>query len=330
MTPKIYLKNIYFGLIIFSITTLVLVLGCKNALSKKTNQYENLSYELVRFDQLFKSADKSSFEELKNTYPYLFPGSYPDSYWLGYKEDSIYQALSQRVDKQFSDFTKEKNQINSVFIKLKEYYPSFHPPKVVTLISNLDLNNQVIYADSLLFISLDNYLGSTSDMYENIPKYVKSYLNPERIPVDVAIALVNKMYVQQPNPVFVERLVDAGKQKYAVQQLLPNYSEMKIMNYSDEKGQWARDNEYNIWQYFMEKEYLYNPDKDLVRRFLDPAPFSKFYLESDTESPGQIGAWIGLQIVKSYAEKNSTQTLPDIMAKPSMEIFNQSKYKPNK
>jgi hypothetical protein len=28
--------------------------------------------------------------------------------------------------------------------------------------------------------------------------------------------------------------------------------------------------------------------------------FSKFYLEIDNESPGQVGGWIGWQIVRSY------------------------------
>ena len=308
---------------------LFFIISCKDHFNKTAGQQEEINFELVRFDQLYKNADKNSFETLKNNFPYLFPGSYPDSYWLAYKDDSLYQTLTERVDAQFTDFTKEKTQINGIFNKLKEDYPAFQTPKVVTLISNLDLNNQVIYADSLLFISLDNYLGSKSGVYQGIPDYVKSYLNPERIPIDVATALVNTMYASQPNPVFIERMVDAGKQKYAIQQLLPEFSEAQIMNYSNKNLEWAKDNEYNIWQYFMEKEYIYNSDKDLIRRFLDPAPFSKFYLESDMESPGQIGAWIGWQIIKSYAENNS-QSLPEIMVKPSMDIFNQSKYKPNK
>lgn len=329
MIEKFKLNSKLFTFIFLSFFSLVFVMSCKNASPKNTTSYAEINYELVRFDQLFINADKNSFEELKNSFPYLFPGSYPDSYWLAYKDDSLYQALSERVDHKFIDFSKEKLQIGSVFNNLKANYPAFQSPKVVTLISNLDLNNQVIYADSLMFISLDNYLGSTSDIYQGVPDYVKSYLDSERIPIDVATALVNTMYSSQPNPVFIERMVDAGKQKYATQLLLSGFSEAQIMNYSEEKMQWAIDNEYNIWQYFMEKEYLYNPDKDLIRRFLDPAPFSKFYLESDIESPGQIGVWIGWQIVKSYAENNN-QPLPEIMAKPSMEIFNQSKYKPNK
>jgi hypothetical protein len=33
---------------------------------------------------------------------------------------------------------------------------------------------------------------------------------------------------------------------------------------------------------------------------MTPAPFSKFYLEIDNDSPGRIGAWIGWQMVRSY------------------------------
>ena len=30
----------------------------------------------------------------------------------------------------------------------------------------------------------------------------------------------------------------------------------------------------------------------LIQRFIDPAPFSKFYLEIDNQSPGRIGVWM--------------------------------------
>jgi uncharacterized protein YjaZ len=52
-------------------------------------------------------------------------------------------------------------------------------------------------------------------------------------------------------------------------------------------------------------------------------------LEIDNESPGQVGAWIGWQIVRSYAKNNDVPVakLLEINAK---ELFKKSKYKPNK
>ena len=74
---------------------------------------------------------------------------------------------------------------------------------------------------------------------------------------------------------------------------------------------------------------LYSTDSKLANRFINPAPFSKFYLEIDNESPGRVGAWIGWQIVRSYM-KNNEVSLKQLLVMDATEIFNNSKYKPKK
>ncbi len=91
---------------------------------------------------------------------------------------------------------------------------------------------------------------------------------------------------------------------------------------------WAKENEIYIWKYFIEKELLYNTDSKLIRRFLDPSPFSKFYLEIDNQSPGKIGRWIGWQIVKSFMKKNPEVKIEDLILKSRQELFIKSGYKP--
>ncbi|WCC45198.1 hypothetical protein PJW08_03160 [Tenacibaculum finnmarkense] len=86
------------------------------------------------------------------------------------------------------------------------------------------------------------------------------------------------------------------------------------IGYSQNKMRWAESNEAQIWKYFIEKNMLYNTDKELDIRFLDIAPFSKFYLEKDRQSPGRIGEFIGWQIVRSYMQKNDV-SLPNYYKK---------------
>ena len=64
-------------------------------------------------------------------------------------------------------------------------------------------------------------------------------------------------------------------------------------------------------------------------RFINLAPFSKFYLEIDNESPGRVGAWIGWQIVRSFA-KNNDVPIEELLKMNAKEIFEKSKYKPKK
>ena len=84
-----------------------------------------------------------------------------------------------------------------------------------------------------------------------------------------------------------------------------------------------------MWSYFINDNLLYDSDPKLANRFINPAPFSKFYLEIDNESPGRVGAWLGWQIVKSYMDNNAT-SLTDLLKMDAKELFEKSKYKPKK
>jgi uncharacterized protein YjaZ len=77
----------------------------------------------------------------------------------------------------------------------------------------------------------------------------------------------------------------------------------------------------------VENEYLYSTETRLNQRFLDPAPFSKFGLELDNESPGRLGRYIGWQIVRSFMENNEIN-LKQLLTMPEEEIFKKSNYKP--
>ena len=83
-----------------------------------------------------------------------------------------------------------------------------------------------------------------------------------------------------------------------------------------------------IWKFFIEKQLLYSTDIELVERFIEPAPFSKFYLQLDNESPGKIGRWIGWQIIRSFHEQNPDFPLQKLLNMSFQKIFNQSRYKP--
>ena len=101
------------------------------------------------------------------------------------------------------------------------------------------------------------------------------------------------------------------------------------MGYTLEEIKWCEENESYMWRYFIENEMLYSDDQKLANRFINPAPFSKFYLEIDNESPGRVGAWMGWQIVRSYI-KNNEVSLEQVLQLNAKELFEKSKYKPKK
>ncbi len=96
-----------------------------------------------------------------------------------------------------------------------------------------------------------------------------------------------------------------------------------------EELDWADANEEQIWRYFVDKELIFDSDTKLSSRFLYPAPFSKFYLELDNESPAMLGQYIGWHIVRDYMDKNDVG-IQDMLNTDAETIFNKAKYKPKK
>ena len=59
------------------------------------------------------------------------------------------------------------------------------------MLSNIDYENRVVYADSLLLISLDVYLGKQHPFYADYPMYIKENNTKEHLIVDVANAIID-------------------------------------------------------------------------------------------------------------------------------------------
>ena len=104
---------------------------------------------------------------------------------------------------------------------------------------------------------------------------------------------------------------------------------MRESELAEMEKQWAAENESYIWQYFIQGQLLYSSDSRLPNRFINPAPFSKFYLEIDNESPGRIGQYVGWQIVRSFMENNEVK-LDQMLTMEARSLFEKSKYKPKK
>ena len=124
-------------------------------------------------------------------------------------------------------------------------------------------------------------------------------------------------------------LIYYGKELYLKDLLIPGTSDALKIGYTKEEILWSKENESQIWRYFVDEDLLFSTDSKLLDRFINIAPFSKFYLELDAESPGRLGQYIGWQIVKSYMNNNDVPIVT-LLNTSANEIFNNSKYKPKK
>lgn len=284
---------------------------------------------IERFDLIFGETTLEKLPNLKEAYPFLFSKSIPDEVWEARLEDSLQIELRNEVKKTFSNFKPQYLDIQNLFKHLKYYYPEFNEPRVITLISDVDYRNKVKVTDSLLLISLDTYLGSNHKYYENIYGYIKKNMKPSQMVSDIAAQYAYKSIYSSERKMFLDEMIYFGKELYFKDKIIPFKTDAEKIGYTNEEYDWATVNEQYIWQHFVKHEMLFDTNSKLVSRFITPAPFSKFNLELDAESPGQLGRFIGWQIVRSYMQNNDI-TLDEMLKKDALEIFNNSKYKPRK
>ncbi|HMB63878.1 MAG TPA: gliding motility lipoprotein GldB [Eudoraea sp.] len=315
----------------FALTSvLVLLVGCREQ-PEIPEEIAGITIDLkvLRFDREFAGAQPNDIPSLKEKYPYLFPEQYTDSVWEAKLKDTLQIELLREIGGKFGNFERETEDLELLFKHIKYYFPRLTVPTVVTLPTDVDYRNRVILADTLLLIGLDNYLGRDHRYYARFERYIAAGLDRKYIMDDVAGAVANKVLGYPGERSLLARMIYYGKHLFIKEKLLPLESDHIHLGYSEQEMEWAMANEEQIWRYLIERELLYSTDNKLDARFLDPAPFSKFGLELDNESPGKIGRYMGWQIVRAFMENNEI-SLVQLLTIPAEEIFKKSNYKPKK
>ncbi|WP_433835502.1 gliding motility lipoprotein GldB [Flavobacterium anhuiense] len=313
----------------FAVVLCLFFLSC-NQKSKVEKEVEEIPVDIKveRFDKVFFETKPQDLPKIKKQYPFFFPGN-DDNLWIQKMNDPIWREVYDEVQKKYSDFEPVRKEFNALFQHVKYYFPKTKIPKVITVIGEMDYNAKSIYADSLVVVALELYLGKNHKFYE-FPNYLKENFEERQIMPDVVSSFSYRNIPNSIDKSLVAQMVFEGKQLYAKDLLLPDYTDAEKMGYTPEQIKWCEENEAYMWRYFIENEMLYSDDPKLRARFIAPAPFSKFFLEIDNDSPGRVGAWIGWQMVRSYMKNNNDVSLSELFKIEAKEIFEKSKYKPKK
>lgn len=315
--------------IAFSFLVILMSFGCENESRIEADIAKiNIEFTAERFDQLFGGMQPEDLPKLKAAYPFLFSSKFTDQDWINRRQDSLQIQIHQEVNKVFANFEEEQD-IKALFQHLKYYYKEFNTPRVITLTNDVDYRNKTIVTDSIVLIALDNYLGQEHEFYGGIQNYISKNFKREMIVSDLASNYAQNYIFQSETNTFLDDMIYFGKLLYFKDLMIPFVQDELKIGYTKNELAWAKVNESNIWSNFIENELLYSTDPKLKGRFIRPAPFSKFNLGFDRESPGQIGCYMGWQIVRSYMENNDID-FKQMLTKNADEIFRNSKFKPKK
>ena len=329
----------------FSFFALLFFIGCNcnNQQSKIDSKVAEIPVKLtvVRLDkEIFTSND---FVNLEKKYPSFFKLyterilqggdkshlEEPQKLLTDFTQNKSIKGLYDTVEKNFKDFSVYENELNKAFQYHQYYFPKSVLPKVYTFISEFGYG--CITADSMLGIGLDMFLGEHYPYYSSLqfPEFIIKRCVPKNIIPSAMKAYGQSLIAEDNNKHrLIDKMVESGKLMYYVDKVLPHYADSIKMGYSGIQMLWCDYNEFKIWEFFIKHNLLYTSDMFEVAHYIGDAPVTP---GMPPGAPGNIGAWVGWQIVKKYMNEFPKTSLEQLMKETDgQKILEASHYKPVK
>jgi len=335
---------------------IVFLVSCKNKTGPNVSNIK-VDIQTVRFEKEFFSIDtnntEASLQKIYNAHPAFFRDFTQHILGLPPITDSGAQAVSairqflrdyrpvyDSVMKEFPDFNREEEKITNALRYVKYYFPKYQlPGSIITFIGPMDAYFQGStggYGDAItsegLAIGLQLHLGNNFSMYNSemglslFPSYISRKFSREYIPVNCVKNIIDDMYPDQSSDrSLIEQIVEKGKRIYLARKLMPDTHDTLIIGYTSPQLEGCKKNEALIWQYFVKNGLVFNNDASLIKNYVGDSPNTPEFGEG---APGNIGLFVGWQIVNRFMEKNENMPLAEMMAFDARKLFEESKYRP--
>lgn len=225
----------------------------------------------------------------------------------------------------FSDLSTYELELTKANDLIKTYFIGKELPGLSIHVSGFKANTIVL--DSIISVSTDKYLGKDYSGYKTFfESYQTIQMQPKYIVRDFLKAwLMSEFRETNQRKDLLSEMIYQGKILYALNELLPEWDESDILGYTEQQQEWCEEHAKNIWKMTIDHNYLFNSDSQVIQKYMEDAPYTAII---STESPGRVGLWLGLQIIKNYA-KNTGHDLQSILLENNNQLLLKSaKYNP--
>jgi hypothetical protein len=240
------------------------------------------------------------------------------------------RLLQDTVQAHFPDLKALRGELRQGFRYIKYYFPAFQAPRVVTFISGLANYGAVTAGDSVLGVGLDMFLGKDFVPYTKVadpyPSYMLYRFSPAFIAPDCFKVIQQRLFPMPQAGTLLDLMVANGRQLYFLDRVMPGAPDSVKIGYTSAQLHWCHDNEQYIWQYLVQNNLLYIHDMQRMMHYIGPGPSTRGMPEV---SPGDIGSWVGWQIVRRYMEEHPSETLAGLMKLPGQEVLSGAHYNPH-
>lgn len=325
---------------------LALFVSCSNGKNKPNVSNIKVAISIERFEKGFFSADTNnlaaSLAALQAKFPTFYPvyikqilqlpASTPANENVIRQVISSYRPIYDSIEKKYTNLNWLKDELATGFRYVKYYYPSYKVPGVITFIGTFDAPG-IILTPNYLAIGLHQYAGKNFSVYkdpqiqEMYPSYISRRFDKEYITANSMKAIADDIYPDNnAGKPLIEQMIEKGKQWFLLDKFLPDTPDSIKTGYTKKQIDWAVSNEGNIWGYLIKNTDIYTIDPEIIQDYIGEGPFTRGMPEE--VSPGNIGQWIGWQIVKKFADENPKLSIDQVIKTPAKTIYNEARYKP--
>lgn len=170
----------------------------------------------------------------------------------------------------------------------------------------------IVFCDSVMLVALNHYLGAGYPGYSHVEPYLRRLKTPERLPCDMAEAMVATAYPYASDDVaaVLSRLLYEGALVESVVRLA-DVGPAQAMGYTEEEYDYLEQHETELWQSLVARELLYSTLPSDGARLVSPAPSTSIL---DASAPGRAGRFLGHRIVQSYLLRHPDTPLPVLLS----------------
>lgn len=333
------MKHLLFALCIISLLS-----GCKQKKQIPDVSGVTVNLQTIRFEKAFFAVDTLHIDQSLQALHSRYPGFTQDFLFniIGTSPDSAerdvpsfiasYNDMFRASETLFKDFGNTEQQVKKGLQFVHYYFPSYKlPSKLVTFIGPINSYGNIITADAL-GVGLQLYMGKDFPMYlsekgqQLYPLFISRKFEPAYIPVNCMKNIIDDMYPNKSmgHPL-AEQMVESGKRLFILDRLLPELPDTLKTGYTAQQLKDSYDNEQTIWSFFVQNDLLFSTDPNMTRDYMNDAPNTEAL---GKQSPGNIGQFLGMQIVSKWMEKHPGISLDALMQTPAKKIFDEAKYKP--
>lgn len=291
---------------------------------------------LKQIEAKYPAFSQIYFEELLGSTDERIAPQGQEAYMKGFLTHPSVLHLYDTTQQVFKNIAAIEEEFKQAFQFFNYYFPEEPIPDITTFISEYSVG-AFIFGDSSnnsLAVGLDFFLGENYPYQQynpgnsNFSAYLTRTFNKQHLVSKTLQPLIEEIVGYPSGNRLLDLMVNNGKKLYLLDKLLPYAPDSIKLEITDQQSKWLRNNELEMWAYFLKENLFYSSDYNNIRKYIEYSPNSP---GMPPEAPGRTANWLGWQIVKAYMKRYPETTMQQlIVLKDAQVLLDQSKYKPNR